>query len=380
MTSPVDLEIGDVGRRLDLLLNLTPVNAADAWIEFEASGFTRVPEFHYRPLGFDPASLRDKLRALPIEDATEPAFGQLLSAKARELETQIDLLEARDTDAFIDVSIRLYGGVSDPLLESAQKILANLPSHEKDGERVDADQMRIRAQQELDAYRATYPSFDRTVEVRSDVVDLMVSHGTLMIGERSRFRRTRVEALIQHEVGTHVVTFFNGAQQPLSLMCLGLDGYEETQEGLAVMAEYATGGLDPLRMRIIAARVVAVKKAIDGAGFLDIFEELRQDHALSPRSAWSITARVARSGGLTKDAMYLRGLEEILDHCGNGRDIEPLLAGKIALIHVPLVADLIERGALNKPAIRPAWLGGEGDTRLRALSPNTNVIDLLEGP
>ena len=100
----------------------------------------------------------------------------------------------------------------------------------------------------------------------------MVSFGRLLIPETAAIRVERVEPLLHHEVGTHVVTYQNGARQPLTLLTIGLPGYDETQEGLAVLAEYLTGGLDPRRLRVFAARVVAVGKMLDGAGFLEIFE------------------------------------------------------------------------------------------------------------
>ncbi|NIQ16470.1 MAG: DUF1704 domain-containing protein, partial [Candidatus Dadabacteria bacterium] len=68
----------------------------------------------------------------------------------------------------------------------------------------------------------------------------------------------RVEALLQHEIGTHALTYFNGLSQPFKQLCIGLSGYEELQEGLAVLAEYLVGGLSKPRLRLLAGRVVAV--------------------------------------------------------------------------------------------------------------------------
>jgi hypothetical protein len=94
--------------------------------------------------------------------------------------------------------------------------------------------------------------------------------------------------LLHHEIGTHVVTYQNGAKQRLALLTIGLPGYDETQEGLAVLAEYLTGGLDPRRLRVLAARVVAVGKMLEGAEFLKIFESLRTERGIPARTAWSM--------------------------------------------------------------------------------------------
>ena len=92
-----------------------------------------------------------------------------------------------------------------------------------------------------------------------------------------------------------------------------------------MLAEYLTGGLDPRRLRVLAARVVAVGQMLDGAGFLEIFESLRTDHRIPARTAWSIAIRVVVGGGSVKDAIYLRGITRILDALAEGSSLEVLL-------------------------------------------------------
>ena len=197
---------------------------------------------------------------------------------------------------------------------------------------------------------------------------------------RDSFRADRVEPLLHHEVGTHVVTYQNGARQPLTLLTIGLPGYDETQEGLAVLAEYLTGGLDPRRLRVLAARVVAVGQMLDGAGFLDIFESLRTDFSIPTRTAWSIAIRVVVGGGSVKDAIYLRGITRILEALAEGSRLDVLLVGKLALDHIPLIQDLLERGVLVEPWIRPRWLDVPGaQERLDRLRAGASVTDLYEG-
>lgn len=70
--------------------------------------------------------------------------------------------------------------------------------------------------------------------------------------------------------------------------------------------------------------------------------------------------RVFRSGGFTKDAIYLRGLTEIMNHVRSGGALEPLLVGKVGLAHIPLVDDLLAREILTPPRFWPRWLNIEG--------------------
>ena len=66
--------------------------------------------------------------------------------------------------------------------------------------------------------------------------------------------------------------------------------------------------------------------------------------------------RAHRSGGMTKDALYLGGLTRLLTYLQEGGRLDPLLVGKISLADEPLVADLLERGVLVEPPLRPRFL------------------------
>ena len=164
------------------------------------------------------------------------------------------------------------------------------------------------------------------------------------------------------------------------VLTIGLPGYDETQEGLAVLAEYLTGGLDSRRLRVLAARVVAVGKMLDGAGFLEIFESLRAEHRIPTRTAWSIAIRVVVGGGSVKDAIYLRGITRILEALAEGSSLDVLFVGKLALDHIPLIQDLLDREVLHPPWVRPRWLDVPGaQERLGRLRAGASVTDLYEG-
>lgn len=352
----VDRVLTEIERELDLLLNITPTNAAEAWADFERSGFSSPPSLQSRPLTFDPDLVLRRLFDLRIEDVDDPALHGLLCEKRDEIARQITLLKDRDTSRFLHGSLQLFGDVGEPLVEDAKKLLALISDEVPSDRRVTASAFAEEARKELDHYRDNFPGFDHELEIRDDVSDLMVAHGRLLIPATANFRLGRVEPLIQHEVGTHVLTFANGSRQPLQLLTVGLPGYEETQEGLAVLVEYLVGGLDPQRLRLLAARVVAVERVIEGAGFLEVFEELHGSYGFPAKTAWAVAIRVTRSGGLTKDVIYLRGISRMLEFVAERKDLTPLLIGKISLEHVPLVEELLEREILTAPWLRPRWL------------------------
>ena len=376
----IDARLTEIERSVDLLLNVTPVNAAEAWADFERSDFGTGPTLRLRPLEFEPDLVRRDLYNLEIENVADPALHTLFRTKRDEIARQITALEDRDTSRFVHGSLQLYGGITQSLASAAEELLTTIPAQSPTAPSVTAGAFAEAARAEIDRYRAVYPDFPVHIDVRDDISELMVSFGRLLIPEAATFRADRVEPLLHHEVGTHVVTYQNGARQPLKLLTVGLPGYDETQEGLAVLAEYLTGGLDPRRLRVLAARVVAVDKMLDGAEFLDIFESLRAEHRIPRKTAWIIAIRVVVAGGSVKDAIYLRGITRLLEALAEGISLDPLFVGKLALDHIPLIQDLLDREVLQAPWVRPRWLDVPGaQERLDRLRAGASVTDLYEG-
>ena len=217
------------------------------------------------------------------------------------------------------------------------------------------------------------------MQLRDDTVGLMVSRGNLLIGSEIKIHPSRVDALLQHEVGTHIVTYFNGKAQPFQQLYSGLSGYEELQEGLAVLAEFLVGGLSRPRMRLLAGRVIAANYLISGASFLDTFRELNNGFGFDQRTAFTITIRIYRGGGLVKDAIYLRGLVELLKYLKAGGELEPLFVGKIATDHVSVIQELQYRHVLKPAPLRPRYLDDPGAAeKLLKLKNGLEPLELIE--
>lgn len=378
----VDRELAEIDRTFDLLLQATPVNVESAWREFRRGKFQKRPAFYYRPLVIDPTLLKRKLYSIAVEKIEDPTLAYLFRQKQEELDRQITLLSDIDSPRFLPESLQIYGGVSETLLKEAQMLLDRVPTRSGEetirGQLSAADFAR-RAEQELQYYRRQCPDFSACAEVREDLyTGMMVSGNQLLIGGRTRVPQRRVEALLQHEIGTHLVTRYNGRVQPFRQLEVGLAGYDGLQEGLAVLAEYLAGGLSRHRIRVLAARVVAARRLVNGASFIDTFRVLDRTFEFSQRTAYTITMRTYRGGGLTKDAVYLRGLLQILKYLGEGGDLEPLYIGKIASSHLPLIAELRMRRIINPPALRPRYLQEPGaPTKIERLRGGLTVLELL---
>jgi uncharacterized protein (TIGR02421 family) len=379
----IDRRLVEVSDSFEFLRLSTPINEYQAWQEFSDRGFGQPPVFRYPPLPVDSEAIKRTLFNLPIERVEDPTLARLFREKQEELDKRISMLRDRGTPAYLYGSLQLYGPVPEELLWLAAQLLSRLPSHERDDERegyLPADEVAALAEAEIDSYRARYADFPNRVELRGDIPPgMMVSHDRLLICSHSRLPSVRVAALLQHEVGTHLLTWCNGRAQRLRLLWAGLPGHDALQEGLAVLAEFLVGGLTRPRLRMLAARVVTCRALTAGATFVEAFDELVGAHAFAPRTAFTVVTRVYRSGGLTKDAMYLLGLTQILDYLGKGGRLEPLFVGKVSLGHLDALEELERRGVLRKAPLAPNYLQlEEARGRLARVREGMTVLDLVD--
>ncbi|NTV38612.1 MAG: DUF1704 domain-containing protein [Demequinaceae bacterium] len=377
----VDRELAAVSNTFDFILQVTPTNVDEAWSRFHRGRFQKVPDFASRPLKIDPSLVKRDLFRIALERVEDPTLAQLLRDQQSEIDRKLTMLGDRGTSRFLLGSLQVYGGVPDSLLAVAEDILDRVPPRSRDESMrstIDAGEFASRARAEIDYYRSQSSEVVSTVEIRPDVSALTVSRGNVLVPASARFPLSRVDALIAHEIGTHVVTYVNGHAQRFRQLYVGLPGYEELQEGIAVVAEYLAGGLSRPRLRLLAARIVASRHMIEGATFVEVFRELDRTYDFAHRTAFGITTRVFRGGGLTKDVSYLRGLLGMLEYLRGGGDFASLLVGKFGPEHIPIIEELRWREVLAPSVLRPRYLDDPaGVARLASLRSSSTVFDLI---
>jgi uncharacterized protein (TIGR02421 family) len=340
----------------DFLLSVSPINATAALEQFIADGEQVPPDFRYRPLTIDPDAVKRELYRLDFSRLEDPLLQHLFTGKRHEIDAQLTMLATRNTPAFRAASLFLYGAVRTTLLKDAQQVLAMAKPARRGGETVDAEGVAAAARELIGSYDSDDSRFDATVQVRDDVSGLMVTGNRLLVGSAITVPQGRLDALLSHEISTHLLTYINGAAQGLSIFRSGLANYEGLQEGLGVFAEWAVGGLSPARMRLLAARVVAVDAMQHGAEFMDTYRLLRNEVGFSVAGAFGIATRVHRSGGLAKDAIYLEGFRTVLDYVADGGALVPFWLGKISHADIPVIQELLQRGLVSAPKFLPAYL------------------------
>ena len=234
-----DRKLGQVAASFDFLLSVSPINTTTALEKFIADGEKVAPVFNYRPLTVDPDAIKRRLYRLDFARLEDPLLERLLSDKRHEIDAQLTMLATRNTRAFAG-ALFLYGTVG----RAARGCAADpavAPAFHHSGKAGDGVEIASAARDLIGSYNRKDAIFDATIEVRDDVGRLLVCAGRLLSAGH-RDVRSRVDALLAHEITIHLLTFFNGAAQGLSIFRSGLANYEGVQEGLGVFAEWAVGG------------------------------------------------------------------------------------------------------------------------------------------
>lgn len=378
----VDQKLAEISNSIDFLLLVTPINIEQAWNKFQTNKFQSPPIFYYRPIPVNPTLLKSKLLTIPIERIEDPTIASLFVEKQIELERTLSMLRDRGTRNFYFGSLQLYGEIDSELLNTAKDILEKVSAHKHETTNqnyFNAEMFSKKAEEEILYYKKFNEHVDSQVIVRDDITGLMVSKGNLLLGSKLRIPESRVEALLQHEVGTHILTYFNGKVQPFQQLYTGLAGYDELQEGIAVLSEYLVGGLTPTRLRLLAGRVIAAHSLESGASFIETFHQLYKTFDFPQRISYIVTARIYRGGGITKDAVYLRGLLKTLAYFQNGGKLESLLVGKISSEHIPMINELTARRILKPISLKPRYLENhESIRKLENLQTGISVLDLIK--
>lgn len=379
----IDGRLDDICVSFDFLLGVSPTNTVDAWKVFKAGNYNTTPEFKYRDLPIDISTKKRQLFAINMDDAEDPLLHELFEEKQREIDVQLTMLGCRETDDFADGSVMLYGTLEDELAEHATAVLdkintASDSSRTDDEGNCDCNDVLLAAEQLCQQYRAIYPEFLPEIIIRDDVAGLLVSGGRLMISKDIAIKQSRLDALLSHEVSVHLLTFFTGKAQGLKLFSNGLAGYEGIQEGLGVFAEFCVDGLSAPRIKLLAARVVAVNAMLNHASFIECFRLLYDTHRYTARGAFNITSRVYRSGGLAKDAIYFRSFEKLLNMLAEGQELDPFWFGKIDVSHIDSVTELHRRGFLKSPPVTPEFLSrDQARKNIKRAREGLAIIDLV---
>jgi uncharacterized protein (TIGR02421 family) len=305
------------------------------------------PNFHYKQLDINPYKFREQLYKLPVEDIFDVDIQQLYRHVIDNLASKIDLLTTIGTDDFVYNSLKYYGEPSPNDIAHARFFLHL--TNEQGSSEVKA----LNADEAVQYFQAQAKKWKLNCKIEKSakiVAKAMVNNekALLLVNKDAVFNQKELHAYAYHELGIHMLTTMNAKKNPLTVFRLGLTGNTHTQEGLALYSEYRSGSLTIQRLQTIALRVIAVQYMLKQGDFVKTYHTLMNEFDLERNFAFTLTIRVYRGGGFTKDHLYLKGFRDVLNLAKNN-SIDNLLVGKIGALDFGITNEIVERGMISKP-------------------------------
>lgn len=300
-------------RRIALLDACMPVNAQaerERVLAGWRAGHPCVPRW-LLPQRADLTPLRRELGAL-AESTPGDALGDLYVARARELELEAALVEARGTPHFALLCARRY-----PL--AAVDVQAEL-----DRSRLWLEETAAVAGAPLGSMassstlvralgdRARRLGLSPRIEVRRELAAVAaVGEGVVFVKEGASLVPTaQVPRIVCHEIEGHLAPRAVALREPCWLFRVGSAGAGEDEEGRALLLEERGGFLDPAtpagasRRRELALRHQVAHATRAGASFVDLMR-LSLGFGESLERSYRLCERALRGGGLGRELTYL---------------------------------------------------------------------------
>ena len=345
----VDKELYQLLKNFELLAFVNPNNNIKEKKRFFKNQCSEPPKFKYSPIKINPFELKQKLSNLRVQDISDVSIRHMYESVINSYFDKIDLLSSLNTPKFLYNSLRYFGRPSKKDIQNAHYFL-HLPEVSGEPKRspsLGVDDAMISFKKGLEMY-----GFESKIEKSNRVISqVMVLNAkkTILFNPTAKFTRGQINALVEHEIGVHMVTTMNSNAQKLHIFNLGLPVNTMTQEGLAILAEYLSGNISMKRLKKLAYRVIVVDMMCHGADFIECYNFLVNGHNLDQDDAFSVVTRIFRGGGFTKDYLYLSGFVKILRMWENDQDLEPLLVGKTSLEFHSVISEMIQREMVQKP-------------------------------
>ncbi|MDC8004200.1 DUF1704 domain-containing protein [Aureisphaera galaxeae] len=334
----IDTNLNRLVKKIELLNYINPTNIEQEKRNFFSSKYNVNPSFHYRKIDFDAYKLQQELFSQDIDSIKDEETRAFYKDVIYDYSGLIECIETIGKGSkFYYNSLKSFGTPTEKDVENARFIL-----HYKD-EVYNEEMFPVFNATEASQYfeeftkRYDFPFKLKFSNKISAAAMVQNNTQTMLLKKNHRFSANQLKVLANHEIGVHLVTTYNGMEQPLKIFKNGFPKNVETQEGLAVFSEYMSGCLTLYRLKELSYRVLATDSLRKGFTFCDTFDLLHNQYKLNREEAYNITLRAHRGGGFTKDHLYLTGLKKIYDYYQAQGNLDNLLAGKVSLDQVDVV-------------------------------------------
>lgn len=349
-----DHTLNVVDSKTKLLYHIRPMNIKDEKKKFFKKKGDYNPQFEYPQLKFDPIELVDRLSKVKLDSSD---LGKIFSAKKKEIEQKIELLESIDQERFTEMSAKLYGKPSEQDYQNCIEVL------EKHKEEKSEKKTKYYSTEEVkEKFEEVFKKYGLTnwkVKTKENMVAACVAgkNNRLFIREDVKFSEERIQSLIIHEIETHIITAENGKLQPYEIFNRGLAKYLETQEGMA-MYNVATQMKIPFEQNYKAhGHVISIYSALTKS-FKEVFATIKK-YGLSDEDAFRSALKAKRGiadtskpGAFTKDYIYYKGYHQVKNYLEHGK-LSDLYIGKMNVKDVEIAKAI---PSIREAKILPDWL------------------------
>jgi len=349
----IDNELADIDTEIKLLSHLRPINLLEEKAKFLLDTSYN-PQFEYKKFLFNAKNLHTRLKRIEFPETN---MGLLWRKKADEIKRKLALLDARGTPEFTERSNALYPAPDEALVERAMAQIKTMPENfPKTSKILTAKEAKKHFEKAIEDYGLK----GWRVKLKDDLVPDATAgkSNTIFIRTTAKFSRHRLKGTIAHEVETHAFTAMNGSLQPYRLFQRGLADYLMTEEGLAVYNQGKTESSETGKKYWGASSVIGISTAMKGS-FADVYQVILK-LGFGPTRAWSVALKAKRGlmdtsqpGAFTKDGVYFRGHQMIVDFVEEGGDLRDLYYGKINLEDLAVVKKI---KGLKPPVYLPDYL------------------------
>ncbi|PKM97341.1 MAG: hypothetical protein CVU79_08765 [Elusimicrobia bacterium HGW-Elusimicrobia-3] len=340
-----DEMVSGFSRALGFSERINPLPASEKkerarFFKARRAGRTYEPQFTYSPI------TKKALAAARRLDEPAPAgpYAVFLDEARLQLKAKLKILQARGAGEFTALGAALYPLPAPEEVAAASATLKELgwtpPARPAGLSDADMAEQLGRALQD----RGLHNWSVRISAKMSASASVLPGSRVVKIKKGRRFAAEEVFRLVEHEIGVHARRAENGHAMPLGIFRVGLEGYLETEEGMAAWRERESGINDGLRL--FALRVLAVHWA-SRLPFSAVFDNLSRG-GVPDDLAWALTQRVKRGltdtgrpGCYPKDVSYFRGYLKVKAFLAAGGSWDELMKyGKVSMDHLPALRAL----------------------------------------
>jgi uncharacterized protein (TIGR02421 family) len=354
--------------------------------DFFKNKFKKLPDvnvdyyINQNPLQFDPIKkiieFREIERTIRRKLGQFSGVGSIMQRMCREYAHVVEMLMARGTPRFTDISQELYGSSEDafhigaPTLKDLATVVTNTLANIKNQVATVADIKSFSSEETVTILSEKLGNYftDRShvrVELSDGIIaDASAGADRIKIHNGLMFSAREIRVFEIHEGWVHLGTTLNGLSQPVcTFLSKGPPSSTITQEGLGIISEVFTFSSYPGRLKRLTNRITAVSMAEEGANFLDVFNFYR-DQGLDETDSYLYSTRVFRGstpdgGPFTKDLSYSKGFILIYNYIrlavqkGLVSQIPLLFLGKTTLEDIHILSDLLEENIVTPPQYVP---------------------------